>query len=141
MANPNPPAGEQITIDIPLIDTSTEQRASDWPECCIYRVFKLLRKGNEEAYTPKLISIGPFHHNQEELRDMEKHKERYFRNFLDWTGKSQEDLLKIIADNEKDIRRCYSEDYSIDCSGLDSTDFVKMILLDAIFIIELFLKV
>ncbi|XP_062176092.1 UPF0481 protein At3g47200-like [Alnus glutinosa] len=131
----DPPVGEEIIIDIPLIDTSTKLRAPDWPECCIYRVLKLLRKVNEEAYTPKLISIGPFHNNREELRDMEIHKERYFRDFLDRTKKSQEDLRKIIEDNEKDIRLCYSE-----ACRLNSRDFVKMILLDAIFIIELFLK-
>jgi len=136
----DPPAGEEIIIDIPqdqpLIDTSTELHAPDWPECCIYRVPKLLRKVNEEVYTPKLISIGPFHYNREELKDMEMHKLRYFKNFLDRTRKSQEHLRNIIKDDEKKIRLCYSED-----CGLDSRDFVKMILLDAIFIIELFLKV
>jgi hypothetical protein len=135
-----PPAGEEIIIDIPqdlpLIDISSELPAADWPECCIHRVPNQLRKVNKEAYTPKLISIGPFHHNQKELRNMEMHKERYFRNFLDRTRKSQQNLRKIIEDNEKDIRLCYSED-----CHLNSRDFVKMILLDAIFIIELFLKV
>jgi hypothetical protein len=67
---------------------------------------------------------------------MQIHKLRYLKNFLNQTKKSQEDLLKIIKDNEKDIRLCYSED-----CRLNSSDFVKMILLDAIFIIELFLKV
>jgi hypothetical protein len=125
------PAGEEITIDI-----SSELPAADWPECCIYRVPKLLRKVNEEAYTPKLISIGPFHCNREELWEMEKLKQRYFKNFLNRTGKSQQDLRKIIEDDEEKIRHCYSED-----STLESGEFVKMILLDAIFIIELFLKV
>jgi hypothetical protein len=126
-----PPAGEEIIIDIP-----SELPPADSLECCIYRVPKLLRKVNEEAYTPKLISIGPFHYNREELEGMKMHKLRYFKNFLDRTGKSQEDLRKIIEDDEKKIRLCYSEE----CS-LDSRDFLKMILLDAVFIIELFLKV
>ncbi|XP_062173676.1 UPF0481 protein At3g47200-like [Alnus glutinosa] len=125
------PAGEEITIDI-----SSELPAADWPECCIYRVPKLLRKVNKEAYTPKLISIGPFHCNREEFWEMEMLKQRYFKNFLNRTGKSQQDLRKIIEDNEEKIRHCYSED-----STLESGEFVKMILLDAIFIIELFLKV
>jgi hypothetical protein len=131
MANPNPAAAGEFIIDIP-----SELPPADWPECCIYRVPKLLRKVNEEAYTPKLISIGPYHHDREELRDMEKHKLRYLKNFLDRTRKRQEDFLKIIKDNEKHIRLCYSEE-----CRLNGRDFVKMILLDAIFIIELFLKV
>ncbi|XP_059449438.1 uncharacterized protein LOC132180578 [Corylus avellana] len=127
-----------ILPDIPL-------EPSEWPECCIYRVPEQLCKVNGEAYTPKLVSIGPFHHGNDELKDMEKHKQRYLMDFLFRTQKSQKDLndtdkillalLKIIEDNEIKIRHCYSED----CS-LNSKDFVKMILLDAIFIIELFLK-
>jgi hypothetical protein len=91
---------------------------------------------NKEAYTPKLVSIGPFHHNLIELRGMEMQKLRYFKDFLYRTRKSQECLLKIIQNNEVRIRHCYSED----CK-LSSTYFFKMIILYAIFIIELFLKV
>jgi hypothetical protein len=132
---------EEIIINIipqdqTLTDISSKLPNADWPECCIYRVPKLLSKVNEEAYTPKLISIGPFHHNRKELRDMEMHKVGYFKKSLDRTGKSEEDLRKIIEDDEKKIRLCYSED----CT-LDNGNFVKVVLLDAIFIIELFLKV
>jgi hypothetical protein len=107
---------------------------ANWPECCIYRVPKELRNVNETAYTPKLVSIGPFHRNGDGLKDMEMQKLRYFKNFLDRTKKRQEDLLKIIVDDEEKIRHCYSEDFD----QLNSKDFVEMILLDAIFIIELF---
>ncbi|KOM41968.1 hypothetical protein LR48_Vigan04g216600 [Vigna angularis] len=34
-------------------------------ECCIYRVPLLIRQLNEEAYTPKVISIGPYHRKPE----------------------------------------------------------------------------
>jgi hypothetical protein len=115
----------------PAIDPSDSELA----ECCIYKVPKQLRKVNEEANTPKLVSIGPFHHSKVELRDMKKHKHRYFKHFLNRTQKSPNDLLKIIKDNEIKIRHCYSED-----CGLKSHGFVETILLDAIFIIELFLK-
>jgi hypothetical protein len=124
-------ASNDVLIDVPLV----MEPPNLWPGCCIYRVPKNLRKINEEAYTPMLVSIGPFHHGLKELRDMEKHKLRYFKDFLYRSGKSQEDLLKIIQDNEVKIRHCYSED----CK-LSSADFVKMILLDAIFIIELFVR-
>ncbi|CAL2240902.1 unnamed protein product [Prunus armeniaca] len=49
---------------------------------CIYRVPNKLRKVNEAAYTPQLISIGPFHHGKPELKDMENHKKKYCENFL-----------------------------------------------------------
>ncbi|XP_062177918.1 uncharacterized protein LOC133882718 [Alnus glutinosa] len=40
------------------------------PECCIYKVPSDLRKMNEEAYTPQVISIGPFHHGVERFLAM-----------------------------------------------------------------------
>ncbi|XP_059439899.1 UPF0481 protein At3g47200-like [Corylus avellana] len=120
---------EEFGINIPPLMPPAE-----WPECCIYRVPKKLRKVNEEAYTPKLVSIGPFHHCREELKDMEMQKLRYLKDFLDQTGKSKEDLLKIIQNKEEKIRHCYSEDFT----HISSNHFAKMILLDAIFIIELF---
>jgi hypothetical protein len=131
------PAGEEFIINIPLSDIPSELPAAEWPECCIYRAPKILRKVNEEAYTPKLISIGPFHHHRKELWDMQMHKLRYFKDFLKRTGKSMEDLLEIIKVDKEKINHCYSEDCIL---GRDDY-FVKMILLDAIFIIELFLKV
>lgn len=33
--------------------------------CCIYKVPPKIRKVNEEAYIPTLVSIGPFHHGDE----------------------------------------------------------------------------
>jgi len=51
-------------------------------ECCIYRVPNSLRDRNPEAYTPQLISIGPFHHNDERIETMETLKRRYQGEFL-----------------------------------------------------------
>ncbi|XP_030939994.1 UPF0481 protein At3g47200-like [Quercus lobata] len=104
-------------------------------QCRIYKVPNPLRKGNEEAYTPQVVSIGPFHHKNERLKAMEEHKERYFRSFLQRSKKKLEDLVGVIRDMEESIRGCYEE--TID---LNSDRFVKMILLDAIFIIELFIR-
>ncbi|XP_062173701.1 uncharacterized protein LOC133879181 [Alnus glutinosa] len=127
------------------INISSDQPCLEWPECCISRVPKKLRKISEEAYTPKLISIGPFHHGGNEFKDMEKQKVRCFTDFLKRTGKSMKDLLEIIKVDEEKISHCYSEEkishcYSEDCILGSDDHFVKMILLDTIFIIELFLK-
>ncbi|KAL4600023.1 hypothetical protein ACB092_11G168100 [Castanea dentata] len=121
-----------------------------WRECCIYKVPKKLRQVNKEAYTPKLISIGPFHHGGKDLRgekelrdednenvprDMEMLKVRYFKDFCYRTGKYQKEIARIIEENEVKIRHCYAE-----ISKLNSEDFVKMVLVDSTFIIELFLR-
>ena len=66
---------------------------------------------------------------------MEKLKVGYLKKFCNRTRKSQKEIAMIIEENEEKIRRCYSESFDI-CHE----DFVKMVLLDSIFIIELFLR-
>jgi hypothetical protein len=117
-----------------VIDIPADLGPAEWPkECCIYRVPKKLRKVNKDAYTPKLISIGPFHHRQE-YQDMEVQKKKYLRDFCKRTKKSQEDLASIVKAKVEQIRDCYAE-----TSKFNRTiEFLKLILLDGIFIIELF---
>nr|XP_023891757.1 UPF0481 protein At3g47200-like [Quercus suber] len=118
-------------------DTIIDVREPNWdPKCCIYSVPKRLRNVNKKAYTPKLISIGPVHHNNCELKDMQELKKEYLEVFFRRTGKSREDFEKIINKNEVDICGCYAKVISLP----KEKDFVNMILLDSIFIIELFLR-
>jgi hypothetical protein len=96
------------------------------------------RKVRPEAYTPQLISIGPLHRGDERLKDKEQQKLRYLKEFSERDGmdkKEIEDLLIIIQKNEARIRASYSENFS----EITGSDFIEMILLDALFIIE-FLK-
>lgn len=105
-------------------------------ECCIYRVPRALRRKNEEAYTPKVISIGPLHHGKDELADMEKQKIRYKREFRKRIRPEKwQQLINFIEENEKRIRNSYEEN-----SKLEKLEFITMILYDAVFIIELFLR-
>nr|XP_023881610.1 putative UPF0481 protein At3g02645 [Quercus suber]POE74070.1 upf0481 protein [Quercus suber] len=104
-------------------------------QCRINKIPNPLRKWNEEAYTPQVVSIGPFHHNNERLKAMEEHKERYFRSLVKWSNINLEYLVGTIREMEESIRGCY--ELTID---LTSDRFVKMILVDASFILELFIK-
>jgi hypothetical protein len=104
------------------------------PECCIYKVPTNLHKVNEQAYTPEVISIGPFHHGDERLKTMEKLKVTYFKIFVEKIELNVENLVTTIRKREACVRHCYSH-----ASGLSSDDYVKMILLDASFIIVVFL--
>lgn len=104
-------------------------------DCCIYRVPYHLRKLNEESYTPTVISIGPFHHGDNRLQTMEREKVRCLKIFLDMTGLDLGVLLRPVRASEEKIRRFYGETIQ-----LNSNAFVKMILLDVIFILQLFLS-
>ncbi|XP_057971887.1 UPF0481 protein At3g47200-like [Malania oleifera] len=129
-------------IDIPLLLESNAKSSSkdgiytEWSKCCIYRVPRKLRSVNEAAYTPQVVSIGPFHHGKPKLKAMEGLKSRYFDEFCRRTKKSR-DSLKGIIDNEceQSIRACYAGTFE-----LKKDKFVDMVVTDAGFIIELLLR-
>nr|XP_023919221.1 UPF0481 protein At3g47200-like [Quercus suber] len=115
-------------VEGPEIQYSSER-------CCIYKVPPQLRKRNEEAYTPQVISIGPFHSKNARLKTMEVHKGRYLRSFVKRSKIKLEYLVGKIKEMEDKIRFCYAE-----VIDLTSDMFVKMILVDACFILELFFR-
>ncbi|CAK9312843.1 unnamed protein product [Citrullus colocynthis] len=106
----------------------------------IYRVPKQLGEMSPKAYAPQVISIGPFHHGcQKDFRDTEQHKLRALINFLrrinnDNMKCSLEDLVKKAHSWMKDARNCYAEPIQ-----MDDHDFLKIMLVDACFIIEFFM--
>ena len=106
------------------------------PECCIYKVPKRLRGVKMEAYTPKLISIGPVHRDMVALNEMENLKKKYFQEFFQRPWKCQAEFENIVQKNEDNIRHCYAPDISLPKKEV----FVEMVLLDSIFIIELFMR-
>ena len=118
-----------------LIDEEQENLEPQ-PECCIYRVPKALRKANEEAYTPQVISIGPLHYGQKELAYMEKQKIRFRREFSKRiTPEIWQEMVGFLQHHEQHIHHCYEE-----TSNLKKLEFITMILYDAVFIIGLFLR-
>jgi hypothetical protein len=112
------------TVELPLVS-----------RCCIYKVPQKIRKLNQEAYTPTILSIVPFHYGHKRFESMEDLKLRYLKSFLERTQKSLGDFIEYIKKSEEIIRCCYSE-----AIQQTSDDFVKIILTDACFIIEYFLR-
>ncbi|XP_062019593.1 UPF0481 protein At3g47200-like [Rosa rugosa] len=107
------------------------------PSCCICRVPKRLSRVSEKAYTPQVVSIGPLHHGKEGLKAMEELKHRYLQAFLHryQTVTSLEDCIMKVKEEEQTLRSCYAEPIEY-----DSDEFVRIILVDAIFIIEVLIR-
>jgi len=103
--------------------------------CCIYEVPERLRELNEKAHTPRLVSIGPIHHGKGKLKAMEDHKRIYLQEFIARSDVSVEGFIEFIKENETRLRNCYAE--AIEFS---SSYFMKMILMDAAFVILFLLK-
>ncbi|XP_027119575.1 UPF0481 protein At3g47200 isoform X1 [Coffea arabica] len=121
-----------------LINDKLSMLASDplnYGTVCIYRVPEKLRRKNEEAYTPRLVSIGPLHHGDAQLKAMEEYKFKYLNNFLHTFKIPLELLAEYAHSQEKNVCGCYEDTYIRDLSKLS-----EVILFDGIFIIELFLK-
>ncbi|XP_037494252.1 UPF0481 protein At3g47200 [Jatropha curcas] len=114
---------KQLVIDIPDNLEPLLSQPALWPEICIYRVPRKLRAINPSAYTPQMISIGPFHRI-------------YLAEFCRRTGKTWVELENKIREYELKIRHCYDQTFE----QYEQNMFVRMILLDSVFIIEFFLK-
>ncbi|KAI3912081.1 hypothetical protein MKW92_002877 [Papaver armeniacum] len=86
-----------------------------------------------------MISIGPFHRGQGSLAAMEDHKLRYAHALLSRTtpiGMSKlEECVAYMGRIEDEARKCYSEPIE-----LTSEEFVEMMVIDGLFMIELFRK-
>ncbi|XP_077240370.1 UPF0481 protein At3g47200-like [Tasmannia lanceolata] len=123
----------------------------------IYRVPHWIRKGHEDAYEPRIVSIGPYHYNNPRLEVMEQHKWRYLHDFLYGNDIRLEDCIKEMKVLEEKARSSYAEtvclvkDVKTSEEQARSTEttlltksesdaFVEMLVLDGCFLIEFFLK-
>ncbi|XP_074349505.1 UPF0481 protein At3g47200-like isoform X1 [Apium graveolens] len=132
-------------------------RSRPW-DASTYRVPNKLRAIKHEAYTPQMVSIGPYHRDKPDLRAMEEFKWRYMLAFVDRVvisdtentqrkevnSESKEhspEILalhkcsKIVSELEEEARAWYAEDMN-----LDKHQLVEMLLVDGCFILELFLR-
>lgn len=106
---------------------------------CICKIPDKLFNHNEEKYTiPALVSIGPLHHGEEKFTFMEGQKWYYINTLLSRTPNMEASLdtcVRKLKELEWRARKCYGEDVT-----LESNKFIEVMLLDGLFIIELFLK-
>lgn len=122
-----------ISIREKLDEARQEQAACPWAKLSIYRVPKSLREGDSKAYVPQVVSLGPYHRGKHHLRGMDHHKWRALHKVLRRTGHDVELYLDSIKMLEERARACYEGSLS-----LTSNEFVETMVLDGIFILELF---
>jgi hypothetical protein len=99
-----------------------------WP---IFRVPAHVREVDDRAYSPRIVSIDPFHHYEEALRAFEDHKKRFHSRLQNQMRRRgcKVDLEKAMKEMEEKTRECYSEEFG----DIESDDFVRMMLLDGCF--------
>ncbi|XP_007035784.2 PREDICTED: UPF0481 protein At3g47200 [Theobroma cacao] len=136
----------QVAIEIPaasydaLVIPLKEKMETMSTASCICRVSKKLLEKNENQYIPQTISIGPFHQGKNNLKTMEEHKWRYLYSLLNRKPHLEPTLdkcVKTLRELEHKARLFYEDHEQI---KLSSNEFVELMLVDAGFLIELFLK-
>ncbi|MCL7026993.1 hypothetical protein MKW94_007330 [Papaver nudicaule] len=135
--------------------------------CSIHRAPERLHKCTERSkYKPETISIGPFHHKDQSLKAREIFKLSYANSLLTRTANRKlkkggakffhtefddssgalvtnkewfavlGECISSVTNMETKIRQWYSEPIA-----MDSREFVKMMVIDGLFIIELLMQV
>ncbi|KAK0590710.1 hypothetical protein LWI29_030701 [Acer saccharum] len=135
----------QVTISIESLASSLKKMLADHnlsmpSKACIYEVPKILHRHNPQAYEPNAFSIGPFRNGQKKFQPTQKIKLKYLQGLLGRSGKSEELMLELIGAVSaiaEEARQCYAGSSIGTCSV---EEFVKILVLDGCFIIELFLK-
>ncbi|KAB1214776.1 hypothetical protein CJ030_MR5G017519 [Morella rubra] len=130
----NPPDSEWVISIKEKIDQARQDDAdSSWEKLCIYRIPHYLREGDDKAYVPQIVSIGPYHHGKRRLRQMDRHKWRALLHVLKRTNHDIRLYLDAVKELEERARTCYEGLIS-----LSSNEFVEMMVLDGCFVLELF---
>ena len=105
----------------------------------MFRAPTNMKRVDEHAYDPVLVSIGPFHYKNPLLKEMEEHKLWFLFGSMRYESKEErEHWLQRLAEAMKRLegraRWCYSEAFE----HISTDDFVRMMVIDGCFIIELF---
>ncbi|KAL5574611.1 hypothetical protein UlMin_016310 [Ulmus minor] len=107
--------------------------AGTWAKLFIYRVPHHLREGDDKAYFPQILSLGPYHHGRKCLRKMDRHNWRSLHRGLKRTNHDITLYLNSIKELEEQAQSCYEGPIN-----LSSNEFVEMMVLDGCFVLELF---
>ncbi|WMV23187.1 hypothetical protein MTR67_016572 [Solanum verrucosum] len=91
-----------------------------------------LRESNQYAYTSKMVSIGPYHKRNPQLRLMEKYKLLYLQRFLQRKeGLDVQRCITVLEDMKEEALKYYDNNIE----DLDIHEFCKMLLLDDCFVV------
>ncbi|GJN06749.1 hypothetical protein PR202_ga24505 [Eleusine coracana subsp. coracana] len=108
-----------------------------WKKHSIYRVPEWIKKmsNRNNAYQPRLVSLGPFHNGEPDLLPMEEHKRRALLHLLRRSGKNLLEFIAAINEVADMLLDAYS---GLDekWRGVKRGCFVEMMVVDGCFLLE-----
>ncbi|CAK7343850.1 unnamed protein product [Dovyalis caffra] len=106
---------DHVSVDVDSLTSSFEnmmsQNSLKSTDCCIFKVPNILRRHSEKADVPNGFSIGPWHHDNPNLKGTKNIKVRYLKALLTQapSGKATlKELIRAIKETEKEARQCYA---------------------------------
>ncbi|KAD3336083.1 hypothetical protein R6Q59_026841 [Mikania micrantha] len=99
-----------------------------------------LRDVSPQSFSPRVVSIGPLHRDDENVQAFERQKATYLINLMTCMPSPQETIMnscmqKVYASMEK-IKACY-----VLTKTYDDAEFAEMMVMDACFILGFILQV
>ena len=64
----------------------------------------------EKYCEPRVVSIGPIHHDKPKYRLAEEYKLILAENFIEESGKTDKELYMVIKNNIEQLRKCFDEE-------------------------------
>ncbi|XP_028064957.1 UPF0481 protein At3g47200-like [Camellia sinensis] len=113
---------------------SSESSNTTMPKHKIHKVPQTLLqigiKSTKKCYEPQLVSIGPYHHENPNLKSFEEIKFQFTREYVKSCGPSYSitDLYNKVADVAIEARNCHAKG-----TNIDDTNFTRMMFLDGCF--------
>ncbi|KAF9664622.1 hypothetical protein SADUNF_Sadunf16G0037500 [Salix dunnii] len=89
---------------------------------------------NRDCYDPSVVSIGPYHHWNDGLKEMEGLKFDLACQFVKDSGGRPEEMYEKVKQEAKDARKCYMEDEVT--KMFDEEQFSRMMFIDGCFILQ-----
>ncbi|KAL6003643.1 hypothetical protein ACLOJK_023876 [Asimina triloba] len=106
-----------------------------WRKHTIYKVPPYMSGIKCSAHRPKMVSFGPYHHDDEALQPMEQHKIRGLHHFLARSNRHVEEYVKALDDVVEDLMDCY--DQLPERWRQNRKDFLQLMLRDGCFMLEI----
>ncbi|GJN05061.1 hypothetical protein PR202_ga22660 [Eleusine coracana subsp. coracana] len=117
----------------------TDQSPDRWAKHFIFRVPEWIKNmTNSNAYHPWLVSLGPYHHDDANLKPMEEHKRRAVLAVTTrMGGKNALMELASVVENMVDYLQGAYDDLDEKWVGGNTGKFKEMMLTDGCFLLEI----
>uniref|UniRef100_A0A1D1XSY3 UPF0481 protein At3g47200 n=1 Tax=Anthurium amnicola TaxID=1678845 RepID=A0A1D1XSY3_9ARAE len=122
-----------------MVDAAnTEGEKETWKKQSIYRVPACVKNLNPHAYTPQLVSFGPYHHGGEHLTPMEEHKQRSLVHFIKRSEKQLRSFVEEMEKVEQQLMDAYDRlDYEWRLRLKEGGQFLQLMIMDGCFMLEI----